>query len=214
MFRIACAILFITISQLSHALLIYTGVSSRDNLYQTDWGHVWDTGPNTAGAFDAQAVSLGGSAVDFSPFDYLSISTSGYVVDACHLTGSQQDLCKTNADGHQLINDPLIRDLYWTTDGLFRGHDVYSMVGIWSAIASSIIPISSTFQVGTLLEMLTPNVAGPHYLFLANNDGLFNDNHFSYTVQINALVSEPRFASLFLMGVALIFIRRQFKTNS
>lgn len=52
-------------STLSNALVIQAEVSSRDNLYQTDWGHPWDTGPGTIGARPAQVVSNGGSAVNF-----------------------------------------------------------------------------------------------------------------------------------------------------
>lgn len=214
MLRTISIIVLLIISPLSHALLILTEVSSRDNLYQTDWGHPWNTGPNTVGAFSAQPVTAGGSAVDFSPYDQLTINATGFVVDACDLTGTQINLCRTNADGDQLINDPVIKDLYWTSDGLFRGHDVYSLVGIWSALETIIDPISSTFQIGTFLDLIPPSVIGPHYLFLGNNDGLFDDNFLSYTVQINAVIPEPSVLFLLLTGLATISFRRYLKLKN
>lgn len=78
------------------------------------------------------------------------------------------------------------------------------MVGIWSSEADDITAISETFQVGSALNLLTPQINGPHYLFLANNDGLFDDNEFSYQVTIHAMVSES--TTLPLLGLGLCFL--------
>ena len=148
----------------------------------------------------------------YSNFDYLNISAKNFVVDACDWTndadGDWQDYCKTNADGLQLIDDAYMRTLYWTDDGLFRGHDVYSLIGIWSANADLIDPISETFQVGSSLKLLTPNTDGPQYLFLANNDGLFDDNLFHYDVRVEAVPLPATFV-LFICGLLALLLTKR-----
>ena len=199
-------------SPFASALIIHDQVSSQANLYQSDWGHVWDSGINTQGALSARAVQKEGNAVNFSGFDFLNITADNFVVDACDWTndtnGNWQDYCKTDAGGTQLIDDAYIRDLYWTDDGLFRGHDVYALVGIWSASADLIDPISNTFQVGSSLKLLTPETNGPQYLFLGNNDGVFDDNLFHYDVHITAVPS-PATIMLFICGLIGLMLTKR-----
>jgi hypothetical protein len=200
-------------SPMAHALLITDQVASRDNLYQTAWGHAWDDGINTTGANAARAIKYQDSAFDFSGYDILDISASGFVVDACDWTNDSdvnwEDYCKTDADGAQLIDDAWFHDLYWTADGLFRGHDVYSLIGVWSSSANSIDPISDTFQVGAQIQMFVPEITGSRYLFLANNDGLFDDNLYSYDILISTSVPAPPAIALFALGLVSIVLRRR-----
>ena len=110
--------------------------------------------------------------------------------------------------------------------GDFRGLPVYSLIGIWSKSDSNIDPvidpIDAPFYVGSWLDVWVPdNGVDPLYLFLATNDGDFDDNtcdsyttnpcdddgdpyiEQTYQVKISE-VPVPAAFWLFLSGLALV----------
>ena len=183
-------------------------VSSRDNLYYTDWGH-WYTMPDdhALGNLDsvaARAVSLGGSSFNFGGFDAVSIFATGSVVDAGGTA--------TSANGDTCVPSCLFKDGNW------RGLPAYSLIGIWSSSPDAIVPIgdphTSVFFVGSNLVLDIPD-APSLYLFLAENDGAFGDNSGSYNVHLTAsAVPVPAALPLFLSGVAGLSLIRRRKTRA
>ena len=95
--------------------------------------------------------------------------------------------------------------------GLFRDLPVYSLIGVWSTDATSIIPvdmvsINPAFLISDLLDLVVPTFTNPLYLFMATNDGGFADNSGAYDVRIEQV---PVPSALFLMLAGLGFFRRK-----
>lgn len=183
-------------------------VDGRDNLYYTDWGH-WYTMPDdhALGNLDsnpARAVALNGTSFNFADFSTVSITASGMVVDhAGTATDANGDPCNPTC----LFND-----------GYFRGQKVYSLIGIWSTSADSIVPIgdwqSSIFFIGTEAVLNVPDFSSL-YLFLAENDGAFGDNSGFYNVHLTATaVPEPAAWTLFLSGILGLRLVRRAKAKA
>ena len=207
---ISCLLLSACASLASAAsVTIDTTVDSRDNLYYTSWGH-WYTMPsdNALGnpySNPAHAVLLNGVAFNFASYSSLTIAASGTVIDAGGTA--------TDAAGAP-CNVPSAACYF--NDGNFRGQKAYSLIGIWSSSATSIIPLTSNwqsaiFEVGTGTTLNIPQI-GSAYLFLAENDGYFQDNSGKYNVHIEATsaVPVPAAAPLMLSGLALLqLIRRK-----
>lgn len=208
------------ISQANALTLTHT-VDATDNLYYSDWGH-WFTQQSdgalaayATGSTAASAVADANSAYNFSSWDYLNISVTGRVTDAGSYT--------TGADGCPNRSDPC-----WFGDGQFRYQDVYSVIGLWSSSADSMIPIlfgniykdwrDAVFLVGSNARIEVPEMDNA-YLFLAENDGSFADNAGFYVATINtgfdaALITtsipEPSSGLLMLASLLGLFaIRRR-----
>ena len=167
-------------------------VDAHENLYNTDWtgnpfSDAWDddddlwypydndSALNTPGAIDARAVKNGsGNSVDFSK-GLLSIIATGEVKDA--------GTTSSDADGH---------------DWIFRDLTVYSLIGLWSSTADSITAMGSAFFIGTGGDFVAP--LDTAYLFLAENDGIFEDNSGHYDVTIDfPNIAVPIPASIWLI---------------
>lgn len=181
----------------SRALVLTHEVGPTDNLFYDNWGHPYNAGSDQSqsGALGtgspARSVESGGSPFDFGGFSSIDVVATGCVIDngpAC-----------TGPDG--------------IPGSLFRGLDVYALIGIWSSDGDDIIPIGSAFTIGALKTLAVP-VAAHAYLFLGENDGVFSDNGSisptnRYDVTITA-VPEPSSAALLLAGLlALTGARRR-----
>jgi hypothetical protein len=183
-------------------VVIEDTVDGMANLYYSDWGHGYTSpfelvedppgsgiirasdpildwpGPYGLNAgIPARAVTLLGSAYNFSDVDYIDISASGLVRD--------RNITFTGPDG-----DPNDQDD-------FRELLVYSLIGIWSSAADSIVPIGTlnggsapAFNVGSSERLFVPQGVTA-YLFLAENDGLFYDNEGAYQVRIEGNLLPP-----------------------
>lgn len=166
------------------ATMITTFVPGDTNLYHDDWGHAYNV---TGGGNEYDALGRGSAptAVNFafSAGQALDITATGCAVDS----GPN---C-TGPDGHG-----------W----LFRGLPVYSLIGVWSTSSSAINPLNAAFFIGSANQFVVPAFAGPLYLFLANNDGIFADNpsQYGYTVKIKSNVPEPSAISILLAGLILV----------
>jgi hypothetical protein len=195
-------LILISFSTPTLAMTYTQQVNARDNLYNTDWlgnpfSDIWDDGSwnpypkalNTPGAWDARAVEdSAGNIVDFSK-GLLSLTSTGKVVDA----GTTQ----TDANGQG-----------W----LFRDLSVYSLIGLWSSTTNSITAMGNAFFIGTSANFSAPLETA--YLFLANNDGIFDDNSGYYDVTIkveNMAVPLPASIWLIISGVMVFlgFSRQQ-----
>lgn len=186
--------LFVLFSQSALASLI--GIDTVDgvnSLYTTDWGHPYNTG--SGNEFNAIGRGLPARAfeVSSSPFGFLSgtnlhLTATGCTVDAgVSCTGPGNDR------------------------GLFRGINVYALIGVWSTSATSITPVdmlsvNPAFYIGSLLDFVVPTFNSPLYLFMATNDGIFRDNSGHYTVRIEKV---PTPAVLWLMLAGIFFIKRK-----
>lgn len=164
----------------AQALIINTTVAPTANLYYEAWGPIYSgaTGTGTAPTSAPYAFSSGQA---------LDISATGCVVDA----GSA---C-TGPDG---------------LAGIFRDLPVYSLIGVWSSDAMSINPVEGgtnpAFFIGSSASLVAPTSTGSMYLFLAENDGIFDDNtrgQYQVTIETTA-VPEP--TTLALMGLGLVGI--------
>lgn len=170
------ALLAVLMSPLAvNADIIDTTVAGDVSLYFDDWGHAY----NVAGGgnqFDALGRGVAATAVahSFTVGGMVDIMASGCVVDA----GSA---C-TGPDG---------------LNGIWRGLRVYSLIGIWSNSATSIVPAGNPFFIGSSLS----TIAAGQWLFMAENNGVFADNHTgAYSVRITT-VPEP--GTLALLGIGL-----------
>ncbi len=168
-------------------------VTGLDSLYYTDWGHAY----NITGAgnqYDAlgRGVAAGHVGYAFVAGQQLDVSAWSCVRDA----GTR---C-TGADGYN-----------W----LFRGLNVYSLIGIWSESETEIEAVGNAFVLGSSVSLVTPQSTGPLYLFLGENDGIFADNFARdyYHVAITTpAVPVPAAAWLFssgLLGLLGVAKRRQ-----
>ena len=178
-----------------HALMITETVDGMDNLYFTDWGHIYPEALNTGQ--DVTAVQSGGSAYNFSGAVGINITASGQVVD--------NGVTPTDANG-----DPNM-----FMDGNFRGLPVYSLIGIWSSSETQITqigdPFAAPFFIGTSLMLSALDIPNsPNlFLFLAENDGIFADNSGYYKVKLDVqFVPIPASGVLLLSGLLTIFATR------
>ncbi len=175
-------------------------VAGGNSLYASDWGHQYQGGSD--GEFNAlgkgnpaRAFGVDGAAYGFSAGHALRISASGCVVDlGLECTGPGYD------------------------GGLYRGLHVYSLIGLWSSDAASIVALdlsdgNPAFFIGSLLELIVPDFSSSLYLFMATNDGDFSDNSGAYSVRIdsigNAGISQvPAPSVIFLVALGLLLVRR------
>ena len=86
--KAAAALMFIVFSAPSYALMITETVGGMDNLYFTDWGHIFNEGAGDGTQFNAlgtgvaaSSVESGGGAFNFSGAVSIGITASGHVVD-------------------------------------------------------------------------------------------------------------------------------------
>ena len=178
-----------------NAQMITEVVDGMDNLYFSDWGHIYPEALGTGQ--DITAVASGGSAFNFSGAVGINITATGQVVD--------NGITPTDANG-----DPNM-----FMDGNFRGLPVYSLIGIWSSTANEITPIgdplTAPFFIGTELMLTALQIPSSTnlFLFLAENDGLFADNSGYYNVNIDVqFVPIPASGVLLLSGLLTIFAAR------
>lgn len=176
------------------ALIGIDDVYGENSLYHDDWGHVYNV---SGGGNEADAIGRGdaaeawqntpGNAFGFSSGDNLLITATGCVVDN-----------GTACTGPDYLG------------GDFRGLPVYSLIGIWSNDVNTIDPVDSPFLVGALLNLVVPTSLSPLYLFLATNDGFFDDNfsNNTYSVQIDKISNIPLPATFWLLASGLLFVKR------
>ncbi len=129
-------------------------VSGKSSLYN-DW--LFPAGGNT---FDATPVP----GLEACNGGSVSIVAAGCAIDA----GSR---C-TDANG---------------LSSNFRGLRVYSLIGAWSTSPTQMTAAaaaSSAFFIGRSNTIFAPAGAGPYYLFMGDNDGIFRDNGRGYTVSL------------------------------
>ena len=195
--RIFSIVVLVVMAQSSYAGLIGVDqVQGVNSLYSSDWGHPYNTGSgnefNAIGRGDpARAFEVSGSAYGFVSGLNLHITASGCVVDA--------GISCTGPDH---------------LGGDFRGLPVYSLIGIWSTDANSIIPVdmisvNPAFLISSLLDLVVPDHTSPLYLFMATNDGMFVDNSGAYDVRIEQV---PVPSVLWLMMAGLMFFNRKCKS--
>ena len=171
------ALLAVLLSPMAaNADIINTTVSGSVSLYYDDWGHIYNVSGG-GNQMDALGRGVAATAVAhvFTVGESVDIVAWGCVVD-------QGTNC-TGPDGF---------------GSQWRGLNVYSLIGIWSNSSSSIIPAGNPFLVGSSLS----TVAAGGWLFLAENNGVFRDNHDgAYNVRITT-VPEP--GTLALLGLGLL----------
>ena len=186
------------------ALLIGTDtVDGQNNLYHSSWGHRFDKpavfnhsgriGNNSASALGrgnaARAFEVDGSSYGFLAGDVFTLNASGCVVDSgTRCTGPGAN------------------------SGLFRDLPVYSLIGLWSTEAASIVALDLTsgnpaFLIGDYLEFTVPDFSAPLYLFMATNDGIFSDNSGAYSVRLDNLSQVPVPPVIYLVMLGLILGR-------
>ena len=132
-------------------------VSGFANLYQR-------TNPAWVTVLSIDPVPVPGAAL--SPGQQIEITATGSVQDhASEWSGP---------DGHPRYQS-------W----IFRGLKVYSLIGRWSTdpdVLDNSSAVGPPFYVGSHAILYAPANPGTYYLFLAENDGLFDDNAGAYTV--------------------------------
>jgi hypothetical protein len=102
------------------------------------------------------------------PGQQLMISAPGCVI-------SYFTICES-ADGKPILNG----------QGLYLGCQVYSLIGQWStspSILDNSTAVGTFVCAGSSVTLTAPSATpGPYYLFLAENDGYFDDNSGAFTV--------------------------------
>ncbi|HZS59951.1 MAG TPA: hypothetical protein VFA43_11830 [Gemmatimonadaceae bacterium] len=128
------------------------------NLYQ-------DTNPETVSFLSTAPVRIPGGGI--CPGQPISLSATGCVVDeAARCTGP---------DGPPDLPFP----------ETYLGLRTYALIGRWSKapnILDSTTAIGSPFVVGSSTTRVAPCSTGRCYLFLGENDGVFDDNSGAYSV--------------------------------
>jgi len=179
-------------------------VDGVNSLYTTDWGHAYNTGNdneyNAIGRGNpAKAFEVDSTPYSFSSGDRLRISAWGCTID----------------DGSSCTGPDYL-------GGNFRALPVYSLIGVWSSSMTLISPIdlisgvNPAFLIGDLLDIVVPDFTSPLYLFMATNDGGFDDNISNndiisaYTVQISQI---PTPSVLWLMLFGLLYRKPFAKTR-
>jgi hypothetical protein len=166
-------------------------VGPKDNLFFEDWGHGYDsdyvTGNPALNGIEAfglnagvkaRAVQNGGSAFNFADFDFIDVGAVGKIYDKNPSTW-------TDPDGRDQRGNFAVDDIN-NPGRWFRDLEVYSLIGIWSSTADKITPIGAlggpgeaqskpAFSIGRFNTLFIPTGAQV-FLFLANNDGWFDDN--------------------------------------
>ncbi len=194
--------LLIASSSLAGAAIIDGTVSSRDNLFHTDWNSFFDPANLPDYEFPGSQAAQAFAGYDFiaNGVSSFSISITGDVVDAGgYPTGPEgcpdpSDPCYFNPNGN---------------DGIYNYTPAYSVIGVWSITADEINFISDDGWVESLVYIGSggifdvPEGYENAYLFLAENDGdyLDNDPEGYYSVRINTEVPVP--AAAWLFGTAL-----------
>lgn len=203
-------------------------VDARANLYHTGWGHSF-TEPipsiytsNTPGldqiglntGLPARAMETApnsGIAIAFTPGQQFNIEipTWSRVID---LEVHETDAMGIPWDATYRQNPDNLP--FWGFD--FRNLRVYGLIGIWSTSATSLVPYNPRgnpfdqlpFLVGYGFSAFVPQYHGQLYLYLANNDGFFDDNFSAYNVYVTLrelrVVSEPSTLALFAGGLLLL----------
>lgn len=166
-------------ASLAGAALVEDTVSSRDNLFFTDWNGFFNPPPpdfEAPGSEAAQAV--GGYDFIANGIAAFNISISGEVIDAGALA--------TGPDG---CPDPQAACYFNpnNNNGIYNFQPAYSVIGVWSTTADEInfiTPeggstwIDALVYVGSGGTFEVPDSAlyASAYLFLGENDGNFEDN--------------------------------------
>ncbi|MEM8843894.1 MAG: hypothetical protein AAGB35_02520 [Pseudomonadota bacterium] len=228
---ISLSLFVLSSAAVSASTIITTTVAGTTNLYNAGYPSLGPDAPtglpfpeafNLPGADNPSSVSLMGSAFNFSGFDTLDFTASGFVQD----NGIVENESITDADGllmgtGQPTNFP---------GPDFQGLPVYSLIGIFSTTEDFITPLAGTveaaqdvanignpalsaFAIGTELTLDISAFSGlPNlYLFLGENDGIFSDNGFidieqdigAYDVTIVATVV-PLPAAFWLFASSLL----------
>lgn len=203
-------------------------VDAQANLYHTNWGHSYTApipdpytsltpgleliGLDTGIPARAMETSFGsGVAIVFTPGQEFTIDVP--------LWSRVVDLAVHETDAMGIPWDSTYRQDpatwgFWGFD--FRNLRVYGLIGMWSTSATSLVPYNPggdpfdqlPFLVGYGFTSFVPQFHGQLYLYLANNDGFFNDNISSYNVYVTLRelrqVSEP--STLALLGAGLLLI--------
>lgn len=203
-------------------------VDARANLYHTGWGHSYtqpipdDYTSNTPGldligldtGLPARAMETApnsGIAIAFTPGQEFNIEVPLWsrVVD---LEVHETDAMGVPWDATYRQNPDNLG--FWGFD--FRELRVYGLIGMWSTSATSLVPYNPgndpfdqlPFLVGYGFRAFVPQYHGQLYLYLANNDGFFDDNFSSYNVYVTLrelrVVSEPSTLALFAGGLLLL----------
>jgi len=191
----------------ANATLLQDTVSSRDNLFYTDWNGFF----NPADLPDYEAP--GSQAAQSLPFDFVLNNVDSFVMT---VTGEVVDAGPhaTGPDGCPNPSDPCYFDPAGN-NGLYNFLPAYSVIGVWSTtpdIINFITPAGGTSWIDALIPVGSgglfdvPTGYPSAYLFLAENDGFFTDNSpiGEYEVTIS-LVPVP--ATAWLFGMALFGLR-------
>ncbi len=170
-------------------------VDGTHSLYASDWGHAYNTGSgnefNALGRGNlARAFEVASTPYGFSSGESLQITATGCTIDSGQSCTGPGNL-----------------------GGDFRGLPVYSLIGLWSTNALSIVALDSmsfnpAFLIGNILDLVVPDFTTPLYLFMATNDGNFADNGGAYSVRVDRLTQQaqvpaPSVLWLMLFGLLL-----------
>ncbi|MGB1092395.1 MAG: VPLPA-CTERM sorting domain-containing protein [Oceanobacter sp.] len=189
---------------IANAALIESVVSSRDNLFYTDWNGFF----NPVDLPDYQAP--GSQAAQSLNFDFVA---NGITTFKATVTGEVVDagIYATGPDGCPDPNAPC----YFNpngNNGIYNYNPAYSVIGVWSTtpdVINFITPDGGSSWIDALVSVGSggifdvPEGYGSAYLFLAENDGNFLDNDpvGNYSVSISQV---PLPAAAWLLGTALL----------